>query len=217
MKVTMSVTLEADDNARSVVHEVFTLERGALAPDTLGLQLDEAKELLAAVQETVVNEQVRATLAAETACPGCGRTRRHKDAREIVVRSLFSTLNLVSPRWLHRPCSAQNTRTFSPLAELLPERSAPELVYLESKLAGLVSYGLSAKLLAEVLPLGRTLDATVVRRHVQGVAQSRPASSRAARPSGGSCPAQTCLSSSASTVAMSTRANSALAKTAGSR
>src|SRR5207245_3384032 len=42
---------------------------------------------------------------------------------------------------------------------------------LGAKFAGLVSYGLSAKLLAEVLPLGRTLHATAVREHVQATAQ----------------------------------------------
>ena len=51
------------------------------------------------------------------------------------------------------------------------ERTTPELQYLEAKFAGLVSYGLSAKLLAEVLPLGRPLHATAVRRHTQAVAQ----------------------------------------------
>lgn len=171
MKVTVSVTLEADDDTPAVVHEVFSLERGALAPDTVGLHLAEAKDLLSVVQEKMVNEQVRNALTSETACPECGKTRRHKDARDIVVRSLFGTLNLASPRWWHCACAIHETRTFSPLAELLPERTTPELVYLESKFAGLVSYGLSAKLLAEVLPLGRTLHAAAIRRHVQGVAQ----------------------------------------------
>ena len=46
MKVTVRVTLAADADAPTVVNEVFTLERGPLAPDTLGLQLDEAKSLL---------------------------------------------------------------------------------------------------------------------------------------------------------------------------
>ena len=63
------------------------------------------------------------------------------------------------------------TRTFSPLAALLPERSTPEVVYLEAKFAGLTSYGLSAELLGEVLPLGRPLHATAVRFHTQAVAQ----------------------------------------------
>lgn len=52
-----------------------------------------------------------------------------------------------------------------------PRADHPELVYLEAKFAGLVSYGLSADLLAEVLPLGRPLHAAAVRHHVQAVGQ----------------------------------------------
>ena len=62
-------------------------------------------------------------------------------------------------------------RTFSPLAAVLPTRATPERQYLEAKFAGQVSYGLSAQLLGEVLPLGHPLHATAVRHHVQAVAQ----------------------------------------------
>jgi len=58
-------------------------------------------------------------------------------------------------------------RTFSPLAAVLGERITPELSYLQARFAGLVSYGLSADLLSEILPLGRALHATTVRRQVQ--------------------------------------------------
>src|SRR5664279_3319849 len=59
MKVTVQVVLHADDDTQTVVREVFTLTReAALAPDTLGLQLQEAKDLLAAVQDTLVEHQV---------------------------------------------------------------------------------------------------------------------------------------------------------------
>jgi hypothetical protein len=105
------------------------------------------------------------------ACPECGRSRRHKDSRTIVVRSLFGTLRLASPRWWHCGCQPQASRTFSPLAAVLPTRVTPELQYLEARFAGLVSYGLSAQLLGEVFPLGRPLHATAVRHHVQAVAQ----------------------------------------------
>jgi len=54
---------------------------------------------------------------------------------------------------------------------LIAERTTPELLYLEAKFAGLVSYGLSAKLLADILPLGRPLHAAAVRLHAQTVAQ----------------------------------------------
>ena len=40
MKVTVQVVLHADDDTQTaVVREVFTLTREALAPDTVGLQL----------------------------------------------------------------------------------------------------------------------------------------------------------------------------------
>ncbi|HLB78721.1 MAG TPA: ISKra4 family transposase, partial [Candidatus Dormibacteraeota bacterium] len=101
----------------------------------------------------------------------CGRPRRHKDVDSIVVRTLFGRLRVGSPRWRHCQCRPQSSRTFSPLAAALPERTTPELRYLEAKFAGLASYGLSARLLAEVLPLGRPLQATTVRRHLQATAQ----------------------------------------------
>lgn len=96
--------------------------------------------------------------------------RWHKDTRQIVVRSLFGVLRLPSPRWWHCACREQPTRTFQPLARLLPKRATPELAYLQARFAGLVSYGITAKLLDELLPLGRRLHPAVVRHQTQSVA-----------------------------------------------
>ena len=74
-------------------------------------------------------------------------------------------------RWHQCPCQPQTTRTFNPLAAALPERTTPELLYLESKFAGLVSYGLSARLLTETLPIGRPLYASAVRLHAQATGE----------------------------------------------
>ena len=156
MKVTVQVVLHADDDTQTVVREAFTLTRAALAPDTVGLQLQEAKDLLAAVQDTVVEHQVNTALSTQVGCPDCGIPRRHKDSRRIVMRTLFGTLRLDSPRWWACPCTPRpGVRTFSPLAAVLRERITPELSYLQARFAGLVSYGLSADLLNEILPLGR--------------------------------------------------------------
>jgi hypothetical protein len=162
--------VEDDDGEAQVVRETFELKAAPLGPDTVGLGLAKAKELLATVQETVVDEQVKAALAEQEACPGCGARHRHKDARTIVLRTLFGTLRLRSPRWHRCRCTPTTDRTFSALAALLPERTPPELAYLETKFAGLVSYGLSARLLGEVLPLGRRLHATELRRRTHAVA-----------------------------------------------
>ena len=173
MKFAVQVIVRPDDDteASPVVREVFAFDRDDLAPDTLGLQLAEAKDLLAAVQDTVVEQQASVAIARQVACPHCGRARRHKDTRTIVVRSLFGTLRLPSPRWRHCGCLGQPARTFQPLAALLPERTTPELAYLQARLAGLISYGITANLLGELFPLGRKLHAAVVRRQAQAVAQ----------------------------------------------
>jgi hypothetical protein len=53
------------------------------------------------------------------------------------------------------------------LAERLPERTSPELAYLETKFEALVSYGLGLQLLNEVLPIGQHLSVTAIRHQVR--------------------------------------------------
>jgi hypothetical protein len=171
MRVTVRVVVESGDGAAPVVREVARVERETLGPATLGLTLAEAKALLRETQRTLVEQQVAAHVAQERPCPDCGRPRARKDQKTIVVRSLFGTLRLPSPRLYACPCRPRARRSTSPLAAALPERTTPELRYLAAKFAGLVSYGLSAALLAELLPLGRPLHATAVRRHAEAVAQ----------------------------------------------
>ena len=171
MRVRVQLIIETDNDNPPAVHEVARVDRAELHIDTLGLHLAEAKDLLQNVQTVVIAEQARSHLSEQVACPACGQPRRHKDATTIVLRTLFRMLHLPSPRWWQCPCQPQPTRTFSPMAAVLPERTTPELLYLESKFAGLVSYGQSASLLAESLPLGRLLDATTVRRHAQASAE----------------------------------------------
>ncbi|MGH3430667.1 MAG: hypothetical protein ACRDQZ_24400, partial [Mycobacteriales bacterium] len=113
---------EDDAGGATVVREVFAVDRDALAADTLGLHLSEAQDLLAAVQDTMVAHQVSAALSAQVGCPDCGVPRRHKDSRPIVMRTLFGTLRVESPRWWHCGCLPQTNRTFSPLGWILPER-----------------------------------------------------------------------------------------------
>jgi len=173
MKVTVQVVVHDSDESDTptALREVLVLDRDGLGIDTVGLQLDEAKELLAGVQDIVVDAQVAVAVAAQVGCPHCGAARRHKDTGQVVVRSLFGTLRVPSPRWWHCGCQPHPTRTFRPVAELLPERTTPELAYLQARFAAQASYQVAATLLAEVLPLGRTLHAATVRRHTHAVAQ----------------------------------------------
>jgi hypothetical protein len=54
---------------------------------------------------------------------------------------------------------------------LLPEHLTPELLFLETKWAALVSYGITAQLLQDVLPIDDTLAPCTIREHVFKVAE----------------------------------------------
>jgi hypothetical protein len=84
---------------------------------------------------------------------------------------VFGKLNLVSPRLYDCRCQNNGRHSSSPLATLLSMHCAPELLYLETRFASLMSYGLSVELLTEVLPIAEEINPTTMRRHLQRVAE----------------------------------------------
>ncbi len=169
MKITVQVVLESGDEP-AIVTEVATLEREALTEATLGLTLAESKTILASVQETMVAQQAASYSAAQQTCPTCGARRQRKGHHQIVVRSLFGTLRLSSPRFRRCACQpADSPRSSSPLAECLPERTTPERRYLEAKWAALMPFGVTVDVLSELLPL--QANRATVYRHAQQVAE----------------------------------------------
>jgi hypothetical protein len=171
MNVKLQIVIESEPGGLPMIQEVAQFERAGLQPATLGLALSEAKSILQSVQQALVEQQVSEYLAQQAVCQDCGEQRACKERRGMVYRTLFGKLNLQGSRLLHCACQAHPTKSFSPLSELLPERSSPELLYLESKFAALMSYGLSVKLLEELLPIGATLNATSARRNLYQTAE----------------------------------------------
>jgi len=153
------------------IHELACLERETEGLENIGIALVEAKALLATLQKQVVEQQIAAYLAARKKCPQCGKAFRHKDQHPLVFRTLFGNLEFASPRWLQCDCQTHETRTFSPLANLLTEHCSPERLYLETKWASLVSFDLAAQMLEDVLPTDAHFRATSVRNHLQRVAE----------------------------------------------
>jgi hypothetical protein len=169
MKITVQLVIEPEDGP-AVVTEVATLARETLTDETLGLSLAEGNRILAQLQEAVVVQQAAAYIAKQQTCPQCGARRRCKRQHHSVIRSLFGKLRLSSPRLYTCGCQPADTpRSSSPLANLFPERTTPELRYIEAKWAALLPYGVTVDVLEEVLPL-RANRATVY-RHTQQVAE----------------------------------------------
>ena len=96
-------------------------------------------------------------------CPDCERTLQLKARSSRSFRTLFGTFKVYSPRLEYCDCTRPKTSSFRPLAALLTEPVAPELLYMEAKWSSLVSYGLSLDALEDFLPLDLTLDVKTVR------------------------------------------------------
>jgi hypothetical protein len=170
VKVKIQVIIESDDGYVQDVEEVACLKRGTLSPEELGLNLAEAKEILQSVQRSMTKHQVGDYTAERINCPCCGRPRAQKGHHPVLFRTLFGKLTLSSLRLHHCDCRPTPSKTFSLLAELLPERTAPELLYLEAKWCTLVSFGMTFDLLKEVLPMSEELNVTTLRANLHKVA-----------------------------------------------
>lgn len=165
MRIELHMVMVADDGTQQQ-QVITTLQREAPRAETLGLTLAESKQILQQMQQVIVHQQVRAFLAHQRPCPDCGKPRRIKEQATAPFRTLFGRVAVENPRWYHCGCQEQPTKTLRPLAPLLPERTSPELRYLETRWASLVSYELATRLLHEVLPITATHSARTVRNHL---------------------------------------------------
>ena len=170
MKLQVQVVAIADDGTQHT-GTVAEIVRTETTLETLGLTLVESKHLLQELQGVMVDQQVSAYLAEQRACPECGTQRRLKEQATGPFHTVFGVVLVPNPRWEQCACQPQPTKTLRPLVQLLPERTSPELLYLETKWASLISYELTTKLLHEVLPLDSKHNPVTVRNHLLRVGQ----------------------------------------------
>ena len=163
MKFELRLCITSDEGVY-FEQNVFAFSRTDFALETIGLTLKDGKGLLKAVQQFVVEEQVKKFLEDHQQCQSCQKPYRIKGYHSIKYSTVFGNLELVSPRLHQCACQDHNqkTKTFSPLVNVLTERSSPELVFLETKWASLLSYGLTTRLIKDVLPVHETLNAVSV-------------------------------------------------------
>ena len=159
------------DDGQEPVHGIPSLQRTELQMETLGLTLAEGKAILSAIQRVVVEAQTAPCVAAHRQCSDCGQPRHSQGHHDLPLRTVFGKVTVASPRLLHCDCQSHETKSFSPLAQVLPERTTPERLFLETKWASLMSYGMSTELLQEVLPMDSPLHASTIREQVCSVAQ----------------------------------------------
>jgi hypothetical protein len=171
MRFKVQLVVCAEDGQEDTVHEMTVLDKACQRIEHLGLTLAEAKQLLTTLQHHLVEQQACAFVEAHTQCADCGKALGVKGHDTRNLRTLFGTVTLTSPRLYHCRCQLRQTTTFRPLNALLTDAVAPELLFMETKWASLVSYGLTAQALKDFLPVDATLNATTVQNHTLAVAQ----------------------------------------------
>lgn len=176
IRFTLTLTVEGEAAGGGATTRAISvaIKRGSLTAETLGLTLAEGKAILAELQAAVVAEQVAAYEIAARRCLACETDRGIKGHHPLTCRTAFGTLPLTAMRLRRCRCgadpSAGDRASFSPLADFLPGRTTPELLYLETRWGALVSYGLAARMLGDVLPMDRPVAPERVRRHLHAVA-----------------------------------------------
>jgi hypothetical protein len=137
MRILIKLVVESDDARVVNEREIVRIERGAqtaIEQSGLGLTLREAKAALAATQQGIVTTQAEQIVSRARHCTNCATALKVKDSRPIVYRTLYGKIRVHSPRLLACACRlAASRKSFSPLAQVLTDRSHPELLYLTTR------------------------------------------------------------------------------------
>ena len=166
--------------------EVARIERGeAVGLAELGLRLDEAKQLTAALQAQIVPAQLARTGERRRWCVACGRGLASKGHYPATFRSLFGDVPVRVRRLLVCPCQGPGEAKSFAALDLGKDAVAPELAYVTAKFAALVPFGKVATLLSELLPVSGAQNAGTVRNRTLRVGQEvvqQPSTGTAKRP-----------------------------------
>ena len=143
------IMLELDGADGRRVYEVGTGERVPAGHDgvPLGLQLEESKATLAALQRHLVVAQVDEHCRGRRRCDRCGAQRPIKDLRPRRLTSLFGVVEVRAPRFAPCRCGVACRRSTTPVAEILPDRCTPEYERVVAAMGAALPYRRALRLL----------------------------------------------------------------------
>jgi hypothetical protein len=154
-----------DPDGVSHEHRFAPFQKGYDQSGDIGLSIEEGKTILLDLQTQIVTAQAQAIAEKASRCAHCQKALRSKGSKSVNYRTVFGDISVDSRRFYHCQCSPTQAKTFSPLTSIIVDHVSPELLWLEAKWASLVSFGVTVKLLHDVLPIGKQLTAETIRRH----------------------------------------------------
>jgi len=166
MKISIQIIVDPENGEPTVIKPITEFRRENLASDTLGLTIEDSKSLLKNIQSEFVAMQVKQHIHKHKVCNQCHEKLKVKGQTTIVYRTLFGKLKLPNPRLYSCPCNKGNKqKSFNLLSAILPERSSPELQYLQTKWSSLVSYGMASNILEDILPMHANVSSIFYTTH----------------------------------------------------
>ncbi|MFL9912476.1 hypothetical protein [Paraburkholderia sp. RL17-337-BIB-A] len=172
MRLIIEARLEGGQTSEAKATTVAVVERTDRSVADLGPTLAEGRALLAEVQSLLVLEQTAGWMESQLACDCCGSTLAHKDARSIVVRTVFGKVDVPRPEAVGVQLCGK-ARAAASLCESAvqgrSQRVTPELEYLQAKWAAHLPYRQATELLREVLPLDKGISFGSTRRRILAI------------------------------------------------
>jgi hypothetical protein len=147
-------------------HLVAQVERPTIAPEEIGMSLEEGKSVLCQVQARMIQTQADVLAAAHWKCNLCGRRQRIKDRRTRCVRTVFGAVRVSCRRLFRCLCRGGSRKTIWPLHGRRLPATAPELQYLYATWGSKLSYRRAAALVSDLLPIDKDgVSHATLRRH----------------------------------------------------
>lgn len=164
-----------DEQGKTEIKDIVNLEKSNGQNAVIGLSLLESKGILKELQRNIVLKQAENYTYQHKNCQYCSQPQTSKDYHFTQYRTLFGIIAIPNLRLNRCHCHKSQTFTFSVLNDWITEHTSPELQYIETKWSSLFSYGQTAKLLSDVLPVSATENATTIRRHLYKSAKRQEA------------------------------------------
>jgi hypothetical protein len=172
MKFKVQIVID-DGESETRIEDIICFDKNSDKGYCAGISLLESKQLLKTLQKKMILYEALAYTNLHQSCPCCLNKLRVKGHHNIQYRTLFGTVSIPSLRLYNCNCHEHLTKTFSPLSTWLPERTSPELVYIEAKWASYMAFDKTASLLQDVLPISASHNGATVRNHLHNTAKQQ--------------------------------------------
>src|SRR3954454_12774254 len=116
LRVQLQLRIVSDDDTVIRDEVILRLDKSGDRLETVGLCLEDSKDLLGRLQHAEVEAQAAAYVNRQRWCSACGRRWRGKGQEPTFARAAFGYVPLASPRFYRCRCQPADSQTFSPLA-----------------------------------------------------------------------------------------------------